>query len=180
MTIRQSIISDDQVRGILAELTLIPEEIERVKNTLASKEFELATFRLDVDAEEELKRVESEAMFEILNETDGNGKKKYGNEAQRDAAMTVVLSKSQEWVDAKNEMLNQKRMKAQLTMDLAKARNSMTKSIDRYYILKEIAEVIAGLSREDTTTKRIELVERAEAIISGASAKLSEVFHVTD
>jgi len=71
-------------------------------------------------------------------------------------------------------------MKAQLTMDLAKARNSMTKSIDRYYILKEIAEVIAGLSREDTTTKRIELVERAEAIISGASAKLSEVFHVTD
>jgi hypothetical protein len=92
-TIRQTIISDDDVRGLVKSLQEMPERIRIAQDLLADAKTELDMFKADESEQEAIKTFEDEEMYEIINETNGDGKKKYTNEEQRKSAMRIRLAK---------------------------------------------------------------------------------------
>lgn len=103
---------------------------------------------------------------EVESETDGDGKKLYANDAQRENAVRARLSKDAEYIQTKNELLAAERHEAQLKMHLGKLNIQMKYLIDVSYSNKFIAEMIAGLSHESDIAPRIDAICKKEAILS--------------
>ena len=113
-TIRQGIMSDEQVRNVVAEIENLPQSIAAQKDTLADLDFQLNSYTGVELAKEELKLLEDEAAFEVRQESDAakaqladiekryldevtaavddDGKPQYKNATQRTAAVKQLVA----------------------------------------------------------------------------------------
>lgn len=174
-TIRQSIMSDDAISRMIDEMIGLPERIKDANDALATTEFNVACFNKIDAAKERVAAIEAEANYIVLNEINGDGKKKYSNEAQRASAVLQALQTDQSYIDARNELLAAKQEKFALDMQMAKERNNLKYLVDLSFTNKAVCEMIAGLCREDHTSGKLELIARKEAILSGVSRQLEGV-----
>lgn len=174
LSIRQTIASDEFVRALIEDTAALPTRVKDAKDTLAAAEYEEAMFSGVEDAKQRIKEVEAEAMYMVLNETNGDGKKKYTNDTQREMAVTAMLSKDKEYIDAKNALIAARRQEAELKMKLGKVRNQLGFVIDVSYANKSICALIAGLSHESVILDRLEAIARKEAMIGGITETLTE------
>jgi hypothetical protein len=171
-TIRQTIISDDDVRGLVKSLQEMPERIRIAQDLLADAKTELDMFKADESEQEAIKTFEDEEMYEIINETNGDGKKKYTNEEQRKSAMRIRLAKNPEYVQAVQRLMEAKRRKAELLNHQAKLNNQVGALVGQSFVLRAVAEIIAGLSKEDNTAHQYQQIVNARADIDRAKQTL--------
>lgn len=169
MTIRQQIISDDQVRGLIARLVSLPDEIAKQREALSNAELELAYFADVDDAKQELKDLEIEAGYEVLNATNGDGKKKFTNAEQREAEVRRRLMSEPEYqarFAAAHEALHDAYAKERLLkFTVGKASNSLKHLVDLSYTLRTVGEMIAGLCHEDHISEGMDKIERVRTVI---------------
>jgi len=165
-TIRQMIIDDDGVTSLLRELRKMPERVKDASDTLTDAEFEAAGLPSQLkEADQKIADVEREAMFEILNKPGDNGKPKYTNDNQRKAAQAVILSTSEDYAAAKNDLLKLKQHKAEVENHIGITRNQMSYANNLFNVTIAAANLIAGLCYENTTAGKLEYIERLKGIL---------------
>lgn len=165
-TIRQEIFSDEQLNKFLIKLDNLPDRVQAASDALAAAEYEAAGIPLMLkDIEGKIADIEREAMFEVINETNDDGKKAYTNQEQRAAAQAQFLSKSDDYLDAKNDLLKAKQKKAEVENHVAKCKNQMWGIKNQFDVALAVAGIIAGLSHESTAAGKLELIERIKATL---------------
>lgn len=152
-TIRRSVLQDIDVMNLVKALQEMPERIQETRNTLSQAEFDLSVFNEHELAKEKVDELELEQVFEVTQETAENGKKKYANEQQRKAATVIALSQSQEYMNAKNELIQAKRTKAELEMRVGKLRNQFYFAIDDFKAHMAVAGLVQGLCHENENSQ---------------------------
>ena len=165
-TIRQMIINDEDVKGLFVTLNDMSLRVKETSDTLVAAEFEAAGIPGQLkEAEQKIGDVEREVMFEVLNDTGENGKPKYTNENQRKAAQSVILSKSEDYVAAKNDLLKLKQHKAEVENHIARTRNHMLFTENLFKATIAASGLVAGLCYESTTYGKLEQIERLKGIL---------------
>lgn len=186
-TIRQGIISDDEVRALIGRIGSMPDRLEKARETLAGAEIRLAMLDEVVKTQEVVDQYEAEAAFEVANETieeNGKTKKKYGNETQRKTAAQLLLNANKDYIDAVDALARAKQTERGLKNEVGKCNMTVRRATDEMYAYKSQAELVAGLSHEDSTKERIDrivamrgLLDDASAVIAGLGDAVEEMKH---
>ena len=171
-TIRRAIIPDITLRELLTVVQTRPEDILNAKTRLAEAEFRLSTYNGVDTAKEAVEAIRSEVDFEVQLEVDATGKKMYTNAEQRGAAALKILSTSKRFIDAQNDLIAANKQKAELILELAKAKNTVDYHVNIFAALGHVCDVAAGLSQEDVTNAKLESVSRMAGVLSDASDTL--------
>lgn len=166
-TIRQAIISDNDVAGLLKQLKDLPERVRDASDVLADAEFEAAGLPSQLkEADQKIADVEREAMFEVRNDLNDKGKCKHSNDDQRKDAQIKLLrgEYAEDYVAAKNDLLKLKQHKATVENHIAKCRNQMWYIKNLYDTTIAAAHLVAGLCREEMSAGQLEKIERIKRI----------------
>ena len=147
-TIRQSIISDAEVKKVIDELLSLPSLIRGAQDSFEETELKLAMFDGDAEAKAKVEDIEGEAYFEVREELNSDGKKKCTNEEQRKAAARLRCNTDPDYIAAIQIVTQAKRKKAELKMELGKKINTIKYLTNQYYGMKSIAGIIEGLAHE--------------------------------
>lgn len=173
-TIRQTVIDDAATVNLLGNLTDMPKRIQEARDNLTHAEFELSVFNEHELAKEKVDELELEATFEVTQEVEENGKKKYANVEQRKAAVASNLSKSQEYLDAKNKLIQAKMVKAELELKVGKLRNQFYFAIDEFKAQMAVAGLAQGLCHENENSQVMQHVYRQKDKLATAINQLRE------
>ncbi len=172
-TIRQSIVPDDEVRSLVKELLTVNDRITEAQATLDKAQMAYDTYNGADEAKDHLKMIEGEIAFEISLETNGDGKKKFPNAEARAAELKKRCPNNEEWVAAFDALRSAERRKNELKMETLKCGNSVRQVTGRKYALSSLAEIVAGLSREDLTVAKMEALSRMASLIEQAIKDLN-------
>lgn len=173
-TIRRAVIDDAATVNLLGNLADMPNRTQEARDNLTHAEFELSVFNDHELAKDKVDELELEATFEVAQETEENGKKKYANEQQRKAAAASNLSKSQEYLDAKNKLIQAKTAKAELELKVGKLRNQFYFAIDEFKAQMAIAGLAQGLCHENENSRVMQHVYRQKDKLATAINQLKE------
>ena len=173
-TIRQAVMGDVAVANLRISLHGMPERIQEARENLTQAEFELSVFNEHELAKDKVDELELEATFEVTQETETNGKKKYANEQQRKAATMIALSHSQEYVNAKNKLIQAKRAKAELEMKVGKLRNQFFFTIDDFKAQMAVAGLVQGLCHEYENSQLTQYLRNQSQKIASMINRLKE------
>lgn len=172
-TIRQAVIGDGSVANLRIAIQGMPQRIQEARDNWSHAEFELSVFNQHELAKDKVDEFELETEFEIAQELE-NGKKKHSNEQQRKAAKAVVLSKNQEYLDAKNKLIQAKRAKAELEMRVGKLRNQFYFAIDDFKAHMAIAGLVQGLCHEHENSQLTQYLRGQNQKIASMINRLKE------
>lgn len=172
-TIREAVVDNADVGVLVFNIKGHPGRIQEARENLIHAEFELSVFNEHELAKDKVDEFELEANFEVTQETE-NGKKKYSNVDQRKAAAVIALSRSQEYLDAKNKLIQAKRARAELEMKVGKLRNQFFFTIDEFKAEMAIAGLVQGLCHENENSRVMQHVYRQKDKLATAINQLKE------
>jgi hypothetical protein len=158
-TTRQTIVSDERVRQALAKIPELIERIETKRNTLEDAEFVL---KYDVSVnqiKEEAKQVESEIAFEVFQELDDNGKKKFSNDTARQAELNRRLNESKDYAAVMERLNAASQNRGRAEMEVAKNRNSLSALYETLRTERDIVCLADGLAREKMLAPQIDGID---------------------
>lgn len=173
-TIRQAVMGDGAVANLCIGLHGMPGRIQEARDNWTHAEFELSVFNEHELAKDKVDELELEAIFEVAQEVEENGKKKHVNEQQRKAATVIALSHSQEYLDAKNKLIQTKRVKAELEMKVGKLRNQFYFAIDDFKAQMAVAGLIQGLCHEHENSQLMQYLRGQSQKIASMINRLKE------
>ena len=175
MTIRQSIISDDDLRQLIEKSRAMPQRMQHAQDLLDAAQTELDYYRGVEEAKANVTRIEGEVLFEVGLETNGDGKKVYSNAEQREMAMRKNLVNNDEYRAAMNAVIQCEKHRMALQMEMFKRRNTVLAVKAESFNISDILKVAAGLCVEESNNERIEKVSRIAGIIERADREIKEV-----
>jgi len=165
-TIRQAIIPDDKVMSVISRLLELPGDVQKASDVLVDAELEQSTMPVIFqEIEDRQSSLERDAMFEVKNIVDDKGKPLYSNETLRQSAMMDMLSKTPDYIRAKNDMMAAKKKKADIENHIGKVRNQMYYVKNQQDVFIAVANIIAGLCQENVTSGRLELIAKIKHLI---------------
>lgn len=169
-TIRQQIVADSEVRNLINRLVTLPEEIAKQREALSNAELELHYFTAVDDAKQALKDLETEVGYEVLNDVNGDGKKKFTNAEQREAETRRRMIAEPEYqtrfAAAHKTLHDAYAQERQLKWTVGKTSNSLKHLVDLSYTLRTVGEIIAGLCHEQQTAESLAKIEAIRAVIT--------------
>ena len=148
-TIRQSIISDDDLRQLITKSLTMPLRVREAQDRLDAAELELSYYKGVEEAKANVTRIEGEIMFEVGLENNTDGKKKYSNAEQRETAMRQRLVNNDEYRAAMNAVIQCEQHKMALQMEMFKRRNTVLAVKAESFNVNAIMRLAAGLCSEE-------------------------------
>ena len=146
-TIRQMIISDEEVSRMIKDIEYYPEVIRNSQVDLMTAEKVLADFQNNgiKVLKEEKDRIEAELAYLILMD-----KEQFKNEAQRKAAINDSLNNSEEYKKVISDIRNAEIKQAELQQNITLAKIEVEHARNMFIVWQRQADMIAGLSREQS------------------------------
>ena len=118
---RNKLAEEYNIEVILDNLESIPTQIMGFQANLNTKEWE----RLDIDTD--IGQIKAELMFEIQQETNGDGGKlKYTNEKSREAALTIKLIERDDYQKMQSNLKNTEFEIANYKLEIERLRNEFS------------------------------------------------------
>ncbi len=159
-TIRQGIVSDDDVKELIRNVTgknNWPQSIAETRLKIIEKKFEASQLNGVTETNEEIARIESEIFFEVTAETivvnrdvdKVSTKLKFTNKEQREAETKRRCAEDSEhkaWSIRRRAALLKK---AELDMEVDKLETTMKYYVNQFSAEKATIELVAGLCGED-------------------------------
>lgn len=150
---RRSIVSDEDLKKLLDEVNGLPERIQVARDLIDAEQFRISQMTDGIEEQAELDNIKNETYFEVKEaKIEGNGKPKYSNAEERDAAVTIFCNKNPDYIKALDAVVRAKRKKAEGGLHLGKLNNQLKYLIDLSYGRKAVLAVVAGLSVEEIDT----------------------------
>jgi hypothetical protein len=165
-TIRQQIISDNNVRHLITSIEAMPDRIKKAKDAQTDTDFRVSTNNTVKLAQEEVARIEGELAYLIALETDDKGKKRFSNDSQRTQALKVACSRSDDWKAAVEELGHAERGAAEEKFGLAKAHNTLSHLYELQRANLGVAYLIGCLSGEDRALESLAAITRQTEVLN--------------
>lgn len=154
-TIRQAVFDDEGIERLTDSLFDLPERILKAKEAIVEHETALKYDTKVADAKQAITDMEVEVAFEVLNDLDNSGKKKFTNEEKRKAETRRRLIGDEGYIRLCNVLKDAYRAEAAIRQDLGMACARFTAIEYEFKAKLAIAGMIAGLAHESTTQERI-------------------------